>query len=186
MRSSDIDSKLTLCGNGVEREDDNGGNKLDSRIATLLEAGDYTIEAGVASEGAGLFTLSVSANEAPANAGGGALTIGRITDATLLSGMTDRYTVSVRSAGRYTIEMLAEDIDSHLRLLRGGEEIASDDNGGYAFDASIQRHLEPGDYVIEAKSVNASESGAYRITGPYRILIAGPDTEAAPSPILHQ
>jgi len=162
MRSSDIDSKLTLRGNGVEAEDDDGGGELNSRIAMPLEAGDYDIEAGTASQGAGLFTLSVSANEAPANAGGGALTIGRITDATLLSGMKDRYTVSVRSAGQYTIDMRSEELDSHLRLLRRGEEIASDDDGGDDLNARIRQRLEPGDYAIEAKSVD-SESGAYRI-----------------------
>ncbi|HZG47591.1 MAG TPA: hypothetical protein VEZ41_15190, partial [Allosphingosinicella sp.] len=162
MRSSEIDSKLTLRGNGVEADDDDGGDRFNARIATLLEAGNYDIEAGTASEGAGVFTLLVAATEAPANAGGGALTIGRITDATLLSGMKDRYTVSVRSPGGYTIDMRAEGLDSHLRLLRGGEEIASDDDGGEGYNARIQRRLETGDYVIEATSVN-DDVGSYRI-----------------------
>ncbi|WP_101924787.1 MULTISPECIES: hypothetical protein [Luteimonas] len=163
MRSSELDSMLTLRGNGIEKQDDDGGDGLDSRIVMLLEPGDYDLEVGTATEGAGLFTLALSATEVPANVGGGPLAIGRSTDATLLPGMTDRYTVSVRSAGDYTVDMRADDLDSHLRLLRGTEEVASDDDGGGALHARIQHRLEPGDYVIEATSVDSGATGRYTI-----------------------
>lgn len=163
MGSSEIDSMLTLTGNGVQKNDDDGGDGLNSRIVMLLESGSYTLEAGTASEGAGLFTLALAASDVPSGVGGGALAVGRSTEATLLPGMTDRYTVSVRSAGDYTIDMRADDLDSHLRLLRGTEEVASDDDGGDGLNSRIQRRLESGDYVIEATSVGSGSTGRYTI-----------------------
>jgi len=183
MRSSDIDSKLTLRGDGVEAENDDGGDGRNARVGMLpegllLDAGEYAIEAGVASEGAGLFTLSVSATGSPVNATGGALTIRGVTEGFLQPDTTDHYMMAVRSAGEYTIDMRGEEgVDSHLRLLRDGQEIASDDDGGDNLNARIRRHLEPGDYFIEAKSIG-SRSGAYQI------IIGGSNNEAPPRPDL--
>ena len=92
------------------------------------------------------------------------MTIGRVTEAVLQPGATDRYTVAVRSPGSYTIDMGGEkDFDSHLRLSQGNREIASDDDGGDGLNARIQRRLEVGDYVIEASSADSGGAGPYRI-----------------------
>src|SRR5690606_4821634 len=58
MRSSEIDPGLALEGNGVALEDDDSGEQLDARIATVLEAGDYTVRASAFDAGAGVFTLT--------------------------------------------------------------------------------------------------------------------------------
>ncbi len=163
MRSDEFDPLMRLSGNGVEKTDDDGGEGLNSRISMLLEPGDYTLQADAATAGAGLYTLVLATSEAPDNVGGGALTAGRPTDATLLPGMTDRWTVNIRSAGTYAITMDSDDLDSYLRLNRDGQEIATDDDSGGALNARIERRLESGNYVIEASAVGGDTGGAYRI-----------------------
>lgn len=163
MRSSEIDPGLTLRGNGLELEDDDSGDRLDARIVTVVEPGEYTVRAGAYDAGAGVFTLSAELSEVPADAGGGALQVGRARDARLLPGAADRYTFTVARAGRYLVEMSSDDVDSHLRLFRDGGEIASDDDGGGALNARIEEQLAPGDYVLEASSALGGEGGRYRI-----------------------
>src|SRR5690606_30323092 len=98
MRSSEIDPGLTLRGNGLELEDDDSGDRLDARIVTVVEPGEYTVRAGAYDAGAGVFTLSAELSEVPADAGGGALQVGRARDARLLPGAADRYTFTVARA----------------------------------------------------------------------------------------
>ncbi len=164
MRSSEIDSLLQLTGNGVDKTDDDGGEGLDSRINLMLEPGTYNLRATAATSGAGIYTLSLAASEVPEGTGGGALAVGRPASVTLLPGMTDRWTVSIRSAGDYVIAMDSDAIDSYLRLTRDGQEVASDDDGGGALNARIVHRLEAGTYVVEASSVDSSEGGEYRIS----------------------
>lgn len=164
MRSSEIDSLLQLTGNGVDKTDDDGGDGLDSRINLMLEPGTYNLRATAATSGAGIYTLSLAASEVPEGTGGGALAVGRPASVTLLPGMTDRWTVSIRSAGDYVIAMDSDAIDSYLRLTRDGQEVASDDDGGGALNARIVHRLEAGTYVVEASSVDSSEGGEYRIS----------------------
>ena len=164
MQSSDMDSLLHLSGTGVDTTDDDGGDGLNARITTLLEAGDYSVRADGAVPGAGFYTLTLAVEDAPANAGGGPIAVGRSVDATLLPGMTDRWTFSVRSAGEYAIDMRSSDIDSHLKLLRGSESIATDDDGGDNLDSRIVQRLAAGDYTIEATAVGSSGTGRYRLS----------------------
>lgn len=44
-----------------------------------------------------------------------------------------------------------------------GDEIASDDDGGGGLDARIRTRLAPGEYEVEATSVDGS-GGSYRIS----------------------
>ena len=164
MRSDEIDSLLRLSGNGVDTSDDDGGDGLNARIVTLLDAGEYTLRADTATQGAGFYTLALAAEDPPANAGGGTLTVGRAVDATLLQGMTDRWTVTVRAAGDYVIDMRSSDIDSYVKVMRGSEMIASDDDGGDNLDARISRRFEAGTYTIESTAVGRSETGRYRLS----------------------
>lgn len=165
MRSSEIDSGLRLQGNGVELENDDGGAGLDARIASVLEAGDYTVRASAYDEGAGVFTLSARLSEVPADAGGGELQLGRPRDARLMDGAADRYTITLPRAGAYRFDMSSNDgVDSHLRLFADGDEVTSDDDSGSGtWDARIDEHLPAGDYVLEASSAVGGPGGRYRI-----------------------
>lgn len=164
MRSADFDSLLVLHGEGVEHSDDDGGNGLDARLVQVLGPGDYTIEAGAATPGSGMFTLSLSAVEVPAGTGGGTLAAGRPHEALLLPGATDRYTFAVTEEADYVIDMASEDLDSWLELLdAGGASIASDDDGGGALNARISHRLPPGDYEVRAGAIGGRD-GRYRIS----------------------
>ncbi|WP_052772734.1 hypothetical protein [Luteimonas sp. FCS-9] len=163
MRSDEIDPLMRLSGQGVQKEDDDGGGQLNSRIGLMLEAGDYTVQADSATPGAGPYTLSLTASEVPEGAGGGALATGRPVDATLLPGMTDRWTFEVRSAGDYAIEMRSGQIDSYLLLRQDEAEVASDDDGAGGLDARIVQRLAPGRYVIEASAIDTDAGGPYRL-----------------------
>lgn len=166
MRSQDFDSLLVLRGAGVEHYDDDGGEGLDSRLVRVLEPGDYTLEAGTATTGSGLFALTLSASEAPEGAGGGPLVIGAPRDGMLLSEISDRYPFTVEAGAEYVIDMASDDLDSWLELFdAGGTSLASDDDGGGGLNARIRTYLEPGDYVIEAGTLGGD--------GTYRISISG-------------
>ena len=164
MRSSEIDSGLRLEGNGVTLEDDDSGDALNARIATVLPPGEYSVRASAFDAGAGLFTLSATLSDVPADAGGGALQVGQSRNARLMSGASDRYTFSIARAGSYLLEMSSDDgVDSLLRLSRDGEEIAADDDSGGGLDARIETQLDAGDYTLEASSAVGGEGGRYRI-----------------------
>lgn len=164
MRSGEIDSGLVLEGNGVQLADDDSGNRLDARIATVLQPGEYTVRASAYDEGAGVFTLSARTAEVPADAGGGSLEVGRSRDARLMPGATDTWTFRIARAGNYRIDMGSEEgVDSFLRLHRDGELVAMDDDGGGSLDARIEQQLEPGEYTLEASSAMGGEGGRYRI-----------------------
>jgi len=160
MRSEMFDTLLGLKGKNIEREDDDGGEGLNSRLSVVLEAGSYDIIAQAARPGTGLFELSATAREVPAAR---RLTLGQKTDAELESGVPGRYTFTVSNPGRYTIDMTSEEVDTYLRLYRGNEEIAHDDDGGSATNARIDAELSRGSYIIEASSYNSNESGRYQI-----------------------
>ena len=165
MRSAEIDSGLRLVGAGVVLEDDDGGDGVDARIVSVLEPGQYTVQASAYDEGAGVFTLSARLSGVPADAGGGVLEVGRPREARLMDGTADRYTLAIPRAGTYRIRMTSTDgVDSHLRLFRHGEEVASDDDsGGGLWDALIEDALPAGDYVLEASSAVGGPGGRYRI-----------------------
>lgn len=164
MRSEHFDSFLLLTGNGVEASDDDGGEGLNSRLVQVLDAGDYTIGAAAASSGSGLFALSLTTADVPEGIGGGTLAPGQEREGLLMAGAGDRFSVSVAEQGEYVVAMRSQDIDSYLRLVDAdGEEIASDDDSGGGLDARIRTRLAPGDYVIEASSIDGS-GGAYRIS----------------------
>jgi len=160
MRSEMIDSVLVLKGKNIEREDDDGGEGLNSRLNVVLEPGTYDVIAQTARPGSGLFELSATTREVPVAK---RLTLGQRTDAELEAGLPGRYSFTVNAPGRYIIEMTAPEVDSYLRLYRGNEEIAQDDDGGTGTNARIDAELSRGSYIIEASSYSNDESGSYQI-----------------------
>jgi len=161
MRSDMFDAYLELSGPGVWREDDDGGDRLNARISAILEPGRYQVSAGGVEGRAGLFQLAASGREPPENTGG-PLTIGQASTSELHPSLPNQHTFTVRQAGLYRIEMISDEVDSYLRLYRDGDLLDEDDDGGQALNARIDRHLQPGDYVIEASAVD-NDGGSYRI-----------------------
>lgn len=167
MRSGDFDSLLTLRGQGVEHYDDDGGEGFDARLVLVLEPGEYSLEAGAAVTGSGLFTLSVDAADVPEGIGGGPLAVGEARDALLLPDAVDRHTVEVAVEGDYVFDMVSDEFDSYLELFDAdGDVLGSDDDGGGALNARIRATLAPGTYRLEASAIGGA--GRYRISAGAR------------------
>jgi len=161
LRSEMFDAYLSLKGKNIERENDDGGEGLNARLSVVLDPGTYEIIAQAARPGTGLFELSATARDVPPAK---RLTLGQPTQAQLQANSSgERYTFTVNNPGRYVIEMTSADIDSHLRLYRGSEQIAEDDDGGNGVNARIDAELSRGSYLIEASAYSSDESGNYQI-----------------------
>lgn len=166
LGSDDFDTVLELRGNGVSLDNDDGGDGTDSRIATVLQPGTYTVVArALGDSGSGLFTLSASHAALPAGTAlrtGGELALG-----TLVTGMSNgeqhSYQLVVRQAGQLVIDMTSDDFDAVLELQRDGEQVAEDDDGGGGTHARITADVEPGTYTVVAKSFGGSSSGLYQL-----------------------
>lgn len=164
LRSDQFDALLQLSGNGIDAQDDDGGQGTDARLRVVLEPGDYTLTAGGwGGSGQGLYRLAVASGPVPEGLGGGILAPGQQQDALLLPGATDRYAFTVVEDAEYVIDMVSGDFDSWLELFDAeGASIASDDDGGGALNARIRMPLAAGEYVLEASAIGGN--GSYRVS----------------------
>jgi hypothetical protein len=166
LESDDFDTRLDLAGDGVRLSDDDSGEDTDSRLVTLLEPGTYTVTAfDLGEENAGLFTLSATVT--PASDAMPALVPGVQQPGSLAVGEQRRYRLSVPESASYVLTMRSSDFDSVLHLLRDGEVIGTDDDGGDDTDARLEVDLEPGDYEVVAITFGG-DSGSFRIQADIR------------------
>jgi hypothetical protein len=167
LGSEDFDTVLELRGNGVSLENDDGGNGTDSRIATVLQPGTYTVVArGLGTDDSGLFRLSASRTDLPAGTSlrsGGSLELDAPVTG-LASGEAHSYQLAIAQAGRVVIEMGSADFDAVLELHRDGSRVAEDDDGGGGTDARILADVQPGTYTVVAKSFGGDAGGLYELS----------------------
>ncbi len=161
MKSEALDSYLKLQGEGIEVSDDDGGGGSDARLEQVLEPGTYTVTASGYDNGSGLFTLATRVGPAP-EPGGGDIAVGDTVEAALTSRTGDEYRLRIARAGRYTIDMRSERIDSLLRITGPGVD-QEDDDGGGNYDARLVVQLTPGEYVIRARSLD-EDNGPYTLS----------------------
>ena len=162
--------------------DDDGGEGTNSRIATELSAGTYTIEATSFGTGVtGAFTLAVTA----AGGGGGGCALD---DLGALNGTATRvgnlgadcespsyagrlaryYSFTLGQAGPVEIDLVSSVFDAFLTLREGtdvaGRLVATDDDGGQGTNSRISTELSAGTYTIEATSYATGVAGAFTLT----------------------
>ena len=185
--STAFDTFLTLR-EGTDAEgrlvvsDDDGGEGTNSRIATELSAGTYTIEATSYATGVtGAFTLTVAA----AGGGGGGCALD---DLGALSGTATRvgnlgddcespnypgklaryYSFTLGQAGPVEIDLVSSVFDAFLAVREGtdaaGRLVATDDDGGQGTNSRIGTELSAGTYTIEATSYATGVTGAFTLT----------------------
>ncbi|QTP56375.1 hypothetical protein HNO51_17805 [Billgrantia sulfidoxydans] len=163
MLSSDFDAYLELQGDNVFASDDDGGDELNARLYSPLEAGSYRVTArSHGGHGSGLFELRASSTpleELPSN---GQLEIDNPVRARLAPGARDYYELVVEEAGRYRLDLLSDDFDAFLELDGQGQYLRDDDGAG-ELNARISSHLEPGSYRATARAYGSSESGSYTL-----------------------
>ncbi|MBW6390263.1 hypothetical protein [Billgrantia antri] len=163
MLSSDFDAYLELQGDNVFVSDDDGGDELNARLYSPLEAGSYRLTArSHAGNGSGLFELrasSIPLDELPSN---GQLEVDSPVRARLDPGARDYYEVVVEEAGRYRLDLLSDEFDAYLELDGNGQYLRDDDGAG-GLNSRISSHLEPGSYRATARAYGSSESGNYTL-----------------------
>jgi len=161
---SELDSYLTLQGPDFTLSDDDGGNGVDARLTQVLEPGEYNVSVRSMNSSGGIFQLATSTAPAPDGPAQPALVLGRETSGQLVSGLRNLYTLEIPRKGRYVIRMTGiNGLDGMVTLMRGGEEVASQDDGDGSLDPNLEVELEPGRYVLMAHSFDASASGSYRL-----------------------
>ncbi|MFI0472548.1 hypothetical protein ACGLWX_07475 [Halomonas sp. HMF6819] len=168
MRSSDVDAFLELHDDdGYSRENDDGGDGYDARLADFLAPGTYRIVARTAFEttSGGQFTLAVEENELPEGTelqNGGELTPGE-TLSGWYSGEDVTYQLEVEQSSAVTIALDSNHFDTYLELTGNGVSESNDD-GGSGTNALLETSLLPGTYTVHARGYSASESGLFELT----------------------
>ena len=163
--------------------DDDGGQGTNSRIATELSAGTYTVEATSYATGVtGAFTLTATA--AGGGGGGGcalddlgglsgtATRVGNLGDDCTSPNYSGRlaryYSFTLGQAGSVEIDLVSSAFDTWLTLREGagvaGRLVVSDDDGGQGTNSRISTALSAGTYTVEATSYATGVTGAFTLT----------------------
>lgn len=158
LDSDDFDAYLELYGPNTNLSDDDGGEGLNARISTVLEAGDYSI-AATSYSGNGTYTLTLEAQPFDSER----LNQGTIHPGDLVLGRLDgsdelHYDLIIETAGQYRIDVRSSDVDAYLTLTGEGVREENDD-GGEGSDACLTVTLEPGQYLLIASTYFGSTQG---------------------------
>jgi hypothetical protein len=163
--SRDMDTVLTVQGADFTLSDDDGaGNGTNSRLAQVLDAGEYNVSVRSVNGRGGVFQLTTATSPAPDGAARPELKIGREVQGQLRPGNRDLYTLEIPRKGKYVISMTGiGGLDGMVTLMRGGEEVAQQDDSESSLDPSLEVELEAGRYVVMAHSFDSSATGGYRL-----------------------
>lgn len=166
LGSDDFDTRLDLGGETVGLSDDDGGDDTDSRLVTELDPGRYTLQVvDLGGDHSGVFTLS--ARVEPASGPMPVLAPGTPQSGALAQGEQRRFRLSVPTAGSYVLSMESDGLDSLLQVLRGGDVLATDDDGGGGSNARVELDLAPGEYEVVAIAFGGG-SGDFRLRAERR------------------
>ena len=164
--SREIDSVLTLQGGDITLTDDDGGDGVNARLSQVLDPGEYNVSVRSVNGRGGVFQLATATAPAPDGPTRPELKIGRDVQGQLRAGNRDLYTLEIPRKGKYVISMVATSpsLDGMITLMRGGEEIAQQDDSDNSLDPSLEIELDAGRYVVLAHSFDPSATGGYRLS----------------------
>ncbi|WP_152984197.1 MULTISPECIES: ABC transporter substrate-binding protein [Stenotrophomonas] len=181
LESDAFDTVLGLSGNGVELEDDDGGNSTNSRLVVPLQPGRYTVSAGGFSQSSGAFYLGVERTDLPEGLvfeDGHALPIDDMASGFINAGDTRSFVFSLPDRRRVQFDASSRDLDT-LLTLQGADITLSDDDGGDGVNSRLSQVLDPGEYNVSVRSVNGrggifqlATSTAPAADGPTRPVLA--------------
>ncbi|MDN3555693.1 hypothetical protein [Halomonas maura] len=161
LRSQAFDTVLRVIGEGADIANDDDGNGTDSRLDTVLMAGDYRVEVDRYGDGGGDYALELTRRDFDGEfRNEGALALGESLRGQLTGLGENRYRLAIDEPVEARLALDSRDFDPVLRLHGNGLDLSDDDGGGER-NALITTILQPGQYVLEAQSY--SGSGIYRL-----------------------
>lgn len=168
LSSDSFDTTLAIQGNGVSREDDDGGDGTNSRIETMLSPGTYTlrVRAFGGEGGNGLYHLEVSSRPAPDMGdmvNEGPIALDQTVTGWLAPGAPNTYTLQVDSAGTHTLEVRSDDFDTVIELEGQGLALEDDDGAG-GTDSRLQAELPAGTYQVSVRAFGSDGTGTYSLS----------------------
>ncbi|HEL3181831.1 TPA: ABC transporter substrate-binding protein [Stenotrophomonas maltophilia] len=155
---SDVfDPVLKVSGQGVDAENDDGGDSTNSRLSLSLKPGKYTLSArGLGDDVNGMFTLSATRIELPGNLverDGTPLPTSGSVYTMLDSEGRRRFLLTLDRAADVRLDAISSQVDTVLRVVGANVEL-SDDDGGNGTNARLQETLPAGHYTVDVTSLN--------------------------------
>lgn len=155
---SDVfDPVLKVSGQGVDAENDDGGDSTNSRLSLSLKPGKYTLSArGLGDDVNGMFTLSATRIELPGNLverDGTPLPTSGSVYTMLDSEGRRRFLLTLVRAADVRLDAISSQVDTVLRVVGANVEL-SDDDGGNGTNARLQETLPAGHYTVDVTSLN--------------------------------
>ncbi len=178
MDSSEIDSRLELSGNGINMEDDDGGNQLNARLVAPLQPGRYTITANAVNEASGAFYLGVERTDFPEGLvfeDGTALPPDGKASGFINADDTRSFTLNLPERRRVQLDASSRDLDT-LLTLKGADIVLSDDDGGGNVNSRLTQVLEAGEYTVSVRSVNG-RGGVFELSSATSAAAEGPSRQ---------
>ncbi|HFK2945909.1 ABC transporter substrate-binding protein [Stenotrophomonas sp. SM006] len=155
---SDVfDPVLKLSGQGVDAENDDGGDSTNSRLNLSLKPGKYTLTARGLGDGVnGMFTLSATRIELPGNLvdrDGTALPKSGSAYTMLDNEGRRRFLLTLDRPADVRLDAISSQVDTVLRVVGGDVEL-TDDDGGNGTNARLEETLPAGHYTVDVSSLN--------------------------------
>ena len=169
VTSTAFDTMLSLAGPDVSITDDDGAGGTNSRIATVVGAGDYRLEvSSYAGSASGSFRLETAvtpyqgeiAQGCEENEAGNCTIEPNSTVRGLLNNGAKTYELVLEQPSQVVISMNSSDFDTLLELEGEGTSLNDDDGGGQT-NSRINTRLEAGTYLITADTYDGM--GAYTL-----------------------
>jgi hypothetical protein len=181
MESTDFDTYLSLMSTNaaVIAENDDGGGGTNSQLQTVVQPGQYLIEAssfpGIFSAKTGEYGLAVrgpchfsSAHPLPATGAPASSLSGTLANSDCRfvdRSFADAYTFTVPFGGATVDILLTGSFDTYLLLSTpNGKTLQGDDDSGGGLNSRIVRTLEEGTYIIWANSFFQETTGTYTLS----------------------
>ncbi len=164
LESNAFDAYLNLKGRNVDLEDDDNGGRLNARIRTYLEPGDYTITASSINGSTGSFKLSTALTPTPnglVTRDGTPLTLGQTAQSMMDSRGRRTFVLNLESAKQVQFDAIADGFDSTLHITGPGVD-AEDDDGGNGTNAQLTLSLRAGRYIVAVGSLG-SQQGVFEL-----------------------
>ena len=155
---SDVfDPVLKVSGQGVDAENDDGGDSTNSRLSLSLKPGKYTLNARGLGDGVtGMFTLSATRIELPGNLverDGTPLPASGSVYTMLDNEGRRRFLLTLERPADVRLDAISSQVDTVLRVVGANVEL-SDDDGGNGTNARLQETLPAGHYTVDVTSLN--------------------------------